>query len=268
MVVDTQGHILTNNHVVEGANRITVSLGDGRSFDAQLIGRDPITDLAVIRIAADRLTPAKLGDTSKLEVGEDVVAIGHALDLPGGPTVSKGVVSALNRSIQVDEQTVIDGLVQIDAPINPGNSGGPLVNNRGEVVGVNTAIIPGSQGIGFAININDARMVMGQLLAKGSVERAFLGIVHVNITSALARTSRLPVDQGVGVVSISRGSPAERAGLKEGDILVQIGDQPLKNTADLIRFLTIHKSGESVDIVFFRDNTKRTLRATLGSRSQ
>ena len=266
IIVDTQGHILTNNHVIENANKITVSLSDGRGFEAQVTGRDPVTDLAVISINADGLAPARLGDASKLQVGEDVIAIGHALDLPGGPTVSKGVVSALNRSIGVDPQTVVDGLVQIDAPIHPGNSGGPLVNGRGEVVGVNTAIIPGSQGIGFAINIDDAKAVMAQLLEKGLVERAFLGIVHVNITPVLAKASKLPVDHGVGVQSVARGSPADKGGLREGDILVQIGDQPLQSTADLIRFLTAHKTGETAEVTHYRGGAKQTTLVTLGPR--
>ncbi len=266
IVLDTEGHILTNNHVVEDATRITVSLSDDRSFNAEVVGLDPLTDLAVIRIGTDGLTPARLGDSSRLQVGEDVVAIGHALDLSGGPTVSKGVVSALDRSIQVDPQTTVDGLIQIDAAINLGNSGGPLVNDRGEVVGISTAIIPESRGIGFAININDAKLVMAQLIERGFVERAFLGIVHLNITPGMARNFGLPVDYGVGINSVSRGTPAERAGLMAQDILVQIGDQPLKNTADLIRFLTIHKPGETVEVAYYRNGARQTTLVTLGTR--
>ena len=266
IILDTQGHILTNNHVVEGANKITVSLSDGRSFDARVIGRDPLTDLAVILIDADDLTPARLGDSSRLQVGEDVVAIGHALDLPGGPTVSKGVVSALDRSIQADAQSTVDGLIQIDAAINPGNSGGPLVNDRGEVVGINTAIIPESRGIGFSINIDDAKLVMAQLIERGSVERAYMGIVHLNITPGMARNFDLPVDYGVRINSVASGRPAETAGLVTNDIIVEIGGQPLMNTADLIRFLTAHKSGETVNIVYYRDGLKRTGQITLGTR--
>jgi len=266
IILDTQGHILTNNHVVEGANKIIVSLSDSRSFDARVVGLDPLMDLAVILIDADDLTPARLGDSSRLQVGEDVVAIGHALDLPGGPTVSKGVVSALDRSIQADPQSTMDGLIQIDAAINPGNSGGPLVNERGEVVGINTAIIPESRGIGFAINIDDAKLVIVQLMEKGFVERAYMGIVQLNITPGMAKNFNLPVDYGVGINSVISGTPAERVGLREGDILVEIGDQPLKNTADLIRFLTAHKPGETVNIIYFRDGIRRTGQITLGAR--
>ncbi len=266
IIVDNQGNILTNNHVVDGAQKITVSLGDGRSFQAKLVGGDTSTDLAVIKIDADNLTPVRLGDSSQLQVGEDVVAIGHALDLPGGPTVSKGVVSALDRSIQEDAQTTIDGLIQTDAAINPGNSGGPLVSSRGEVIGINSAISTQGVGIGFAININDAKQVMSQLLSKGMVERGFLGIVHVNVTSSVAQSLGLPVDYGVLINSVTKGGPAEKAGLKAKDVITKLGDTDLKTTADLIRYLTLHKPGESVGITYYRGSTKGNVQVTLGSR--
>ncbi|PKB66924.1 MAG: hypothetical protein BZY81_06160 [SAR202 cluster bacterium Io17-Chloro-G4] len=156
ILLDEEGFILTNNHVIRDAQVITVTLNDGQTFPAELIGGDASTDTAVIKIQADGLQPAVLGNSADLLVGQDVIAIGHALGLPGGPTVSKGVVSALGRSIAVDAQTTMVDLIQTDASINPGNSGGPLSNNKGEVIGINTAVIPGSQGIGFAINIDDA----------------------------------------------------------------------------------------------------------------
>ena len=266
IIVDTEGHILTNNHVVQDAQRITVSLSNGQSFDAEIVGTDPLTDLAVVRISGRGLQPAKLGDSSALQVGEDVVAIGHALGLPGGPTVSTGVVSALNRSIQADPQTTMDGLIQTDSAINPGNSGGPLVNHRGEVVGINTAIIPQSQGIGFAININDAKFVMAQLIDEGFVERAFLGIVHVDITPAIAKNMGLTIERGVGVLEVVPGSGADEAGLTEGDILVKIGDQVLESTADLLRFLSKHKAGETLAITYYRDQAHHASVVTLGTR--
>lgn len=268
IIVDSSGHILTNNHVVQSARQITVSLSTGQSFKAQIIGTDPSTDLAVIKIEATGLQPAKLGDSSVLQVGEDVIAIGHALGLPGGPTVSTGVVSALDRSIQVDRQSTADGLIQTDAAINPGNSGGPLANHRGEVIGVNTAIIPQSQGIGFAININDAKFVMAHLIEKGIVERAFLGIAHVNVTPAIAQNMGLSLEGGVGIVQVVPGSGAERAGLREGDILVKMGDQELKSPADLLRFLSKHKAGETVEISYYRSTTRRTGQVTLGTRPE
>ena len=176
VVLDTDGHILTNNHVVSGAQRITVTFSDGGSFSARVVGTDPTSDLAVIQVDAENLVPAMLGESSALQVGQDVIAIGHALSLPGGPTVSKGVVSALGRAIDTDQQNTIIDLIQTDASINPGNSGGALVNNSAEVIGINTAIIQGSQGIGFAINIDDAKEVARQLMDQGFVRRGFLSI--------------------------------------------------------------------------------------------
>ena len=182
IVLDEEGFILTNNHVIRSAQAITVTLNDGRTFPAELIGGDAGTDTAVIRIEAEGLSPAVLGKSSELLVGQDVIAIGHALGLPGGPTVSKGVVSALGRSIAVDAQTTMVDLIQTDASINPGNSGGPLANALGEVIGMNTAVIRGSQGIGFAINIDDAQFVVEQLRARGYVDRGFLGISPINLS--------------------------------------------------------------------------------------
>ena len=176
IIMDEEGHILTNNHVIRGAQSIMVTLNNGDSFPAELIGGDANTDTAVIKIDAGGLQPAILGRSADLEVGAEVIAIGHALGLPGGPTVSKGVVSALGRSIDVDPRITMVDLIQTDASINPGNSGGPLANARAEVIGINTAVIPGSQGIGFAINIDDAQFIAEQLLARGYVDRGFLGI--------------------------------------------------------------------------------------------
>jgi serine protease Do len=179
VILDTEGHILTNNHVVAQAEDIKVVLPNGESHTAQLIGRDPNTNIAVIKIDAPGLNPAELGDMSGVRVGEEVIAIGHALGLKGGPTVSKGVVSALDRTISTGPQVTLVDLIQTDASINPGNSGGPLVDMNAQVIGINTAGIPSSQGIGFAVNINDAMLIATQLIETGSVERGFLGIVPV-----------------------------------------------------------------------------------------
>ncbi len=265
IIVDTEGNILTNNHVVENANKITVGTANGKTYDAKIVGADPATDLAVIRVDATDLTPARLGDSSKLVVGQLVVAMGHALDLPGGPTVTHGVVGALDRTIQEDPQTTISGLIQTDAAINPGNSGGPLANAAAEVIGINTAGIQNSQGIGFAININDAKAVMTDLIAHGKVQRGFLGIVPADITAADAQGSGLPVDHGVGVLSVSRGGPAASAGLADGDIIIDIAGQPVDNTADLARVLAAHKPGETVDVTYYRGSSKKTATVTLGS---
>jgi S1-C subfamily serine protease len=191
VVLDEAGHILTNNHVIQDAQRIVVTLSNGQRYPATLIGRDLKTDTAVIEIAATGLTPARLGVAAELEVGEDVIAIGHALGLRGGPTVSKGVVSAVGRSLPTGFQTTIVDLIQTDASINPGNCGGPLVNTCGEVVGINTAILLEGQGIGFAINIDDARAVAEQLMSRGYVERGFTGFTPVDLTSAVVSQIRL-----------------------------------------------------------------------------
>ncbi len=184
IVLNTEGHVLTNNHVVDGAQRITVIFADGDSRVAEIVGRDFQTDLAVIQVEPDGLAlrPVKLGVSAELQVGEDVIAIGHALGLAGGPTVSKGVVSALGRSIDTDASTTIVDLIQTDAEINPGNSGGALANSRAEVIGINTAIIQSGRGIGFAINIDDAKLVLTQLMDKGYVDRGFVGISPINVT--------------------------------------------------------------------------------------
>jgi serine protease Do len=266
VILDELGHVLTNNHVVAGGERITVILSNGDSFAAELVGGDANTDTAVIRIDADGLQPAKLGRSSELEVGEDVIAIGHALGLPGGPTVSKGVVSALDRSIDSDAQTTIVDLIQTDAAINPGNSGGALVNTRAEVIGINTAIIQGSQGIGFAINIDDAKVVASQLIDKGYVERGFLGITPVNLDAALANRFDLSVATGILVARVIPNFAADAAGLREADVIVELGDDAIANNGELSKFLLKNLPGETVRLVYYRGTTKVITEITLGDR--
>ena len=266
VILDKQGNILTNNHVIAGAQRITVTLNNGDSVPGLLVGGDPTTDTAVVRIDASGLQPAKLGDSSALQVGEEVIAIGHALGLPGGPTVSKGVVSALGRSIDTNAQTTIVDLIQTDAAINPGNSGGALVNARAEVVGINTAIIQGSRGIGFAINIDDVKVVVVQLMEQGFVKRGFLGIGPVNLNAGIANQVGVPVTEGVLVARVVPGSAADQAGLRAEDVIAKLGDEPIRNTGELSRFLIAHLPGETVTIVFFRGEKERTTQIILGNR--
>ena len=269
IILDEKGHILTNNHVIENAQDIIVTLSNDESFRAQLVGRDEITDTAIIRIEAEGLTPARLGDSSEIEVGEDVIAIGHALGLPGGPTVSKGVVSALDRVLPTDPeaQIVIVDLIQTDASINPGNSGGPLVNARAEVIGVNTAIIQQSQGIGFAISIDGVKVVAAQMIETGSVTRGFLGVRPINVTPPIASQFGFPVSAGVYVQIVFPDTAAERAGLRQGDIIVKLGEVEITNTGELSKFLTAHPPGETIDIVFFRGSERTTVQnVTLGER--
>ena len=264
VILDEQGHILTNNHVIAGAQRITVTLSNGDSFPAEVVGGDAETDTAVIRIEADGLQPAKLGRSSELQVGEDVIAIGHALGLSGGPTVSKGVVSALDRSIASGPRITMLGLIQTDAAINPGNSGGPLMNARAEVIGINTAVIEGSQGIGFAINIDDAKFVVAQLMGRGYVERASLGISPFNLNPGLANLLGVPVTAGIAVAQVFPSGAADMAGLQAEDVIVQLGDEPIRNTGELSKFLIAHPAGETVTVVFFRGTEERTAQLTLG----
>ena len=266
IILDTQGNILTNNHVIAGAQAIMVTLNDGESFTARLIGGDAATNTAVIRIDADGLRPAKIGRSAELQVGQEVIAIGHALGLPGGPTVSKGVISALGRSIDVDSRTTMVDLIQTDASINPGNSGGPLSNAKGEVIGINSAGIRGSQGIGFAINIDDAQLVVDQLLNKGYVDRGFLGISPVALSPSLASQAGAPVDAGVLIVRTVPGSAAENAGLLAEDVIVQMAGEPIINTGELSKFLVDHLPGETISVVFYRGDEQMTIELILGER--
>jgi serine protease Do len=270
IIIDAEGHIVTNNHVVSldgsAAEGITVTLSDGRKLTATLVGGDEPTDLAVLQIEAGDLTPAVLGDASKLEVGEDVVAIGHALNLPGGPTVTRGVVSAKDRLIQ-ESPYMIPGAIQTDAPINPGNSGGPLVNSAGEVVGITTAVIRGgAEGLGFAISIDTTKPIIEELIANGRVERGVLGIRLINITPWIASEFNLPVESGVGISSLDAGGPAAQGGLQIGDIIVRIAGDDVNNSGDLIRILTEHKGGETVKVEYYREDQRREADVTLGSQ--
>ena len=257
-----------NNHVVSGSQTITVILSSGDTFPANIVGGDLNTDLAVIRVNSGGLQPAKLGDSSELEVGEDVIAIGHALGLPGGHTVSKGVVSALGRSIVSDPSNTIVDLIQTDASINPGNSGGALANDRAEVIGINTAIIEGGRGIGFAININDAKIVAAQLIERGFVVRGFLGITPVTLNPGIASQLQLSADQGILVARLIPGTAAEAAGLREGDVIVQMADEAITNTGELSYFLLDHLPGETVAVVYLRGKDRLTTSLTLGDRPQ
>ena len=268
IVLDLEGHILTNNHVIAGAARIIVTLSTDASYPAVVVGGDDRTGTAVIQIEAEGLQPAMLGIAAELEVGEDVIAIGHALGLRWGPTVSKGVVSALGRSLDTGAQTTIVDLIQTDASINPGNSGGPLVNSRAQVVGINTAIIVESQGIGFAINIDDAKVVAAQLIEKGFLDRGFLGITPFNLTPAVISQQdlRLPEDvlEGIIVIRAVPSFPAAEAGLQEGDVIVQLGDEPIANTGEMSKFLLNHPPGETISVSYFRGLNRITVELTLG----
>ena len=280
VIYDTQGLILTNNHVVAGARSLTVALPDGRTYSGKLLGSDAQMDLAVVRITpqADETLPvAALGNSATLAVGDEVGAIGNALGLPGGPTVTAGVVSALDRAIQEPSATpgepgpYLYDLIQTDASINPGNSGGPLLNMAGEVVGINTLGVGGdgnvvAQGIGFAIAINAARPIADQLATVGRVVHPFLGIAYTQVTPALAAQFDLPAKQGVVISQVMRGAPAARAGIQPKDVITAVDGQPIVDETTLGRALSQRKPGDRVQMNVARGSEQLTIDVTLGER--
>ena len=253
------GLIVTNSHVVTGAKAIEATLNDGRIFQAHLIGDDPDTDLAVIRVAGHKLPSAAFGESRSLRVGQLAVAIGNPYGFQC--TVTAGVVSALGRSLRSQNGRLMDDVIQTDAALNPGNSGGPLVNSRGEVVGVNTAMILPAQGICFATAIDTAKVTIAQLLRHGRVRRARLGLAGQNIVlpRRMVRTHGLERDSAVQVASIERGGPASRAGFEQGDIIVDFAGQPVAGFDDLHRLLTEEKLGASVPVAVLRRGRRLTL---------
>ncbi|MFO0984024.1 MAG: trypsin-like peptidase domain-containing protein [Planctomycetota bacterium] len=238
VVFTPDGFVLTNSHVVHGMRAAEVLLSDGRRASAQLVGDDPDTDLAVLRIDALNLVPAPLGDSGSLQVGQLAIAIGNPYGFQC--TVTAGVVSALGRSFRASTGRLIDNVIQTDAALNPGNSGGPLVTSRGEIVGVNTAVILPAQGICFAIPSNTAQFVAGRLMRHGKIRRSRLGLGGQNVALPrhLVRMLALPVEHGVLVQMVEAGSPAARSGVVEGDVIIGIGDQPVRGIDDLHRVLT------------------------------
>lgn len=278
MILTSDGDVLTNSHVVEGASTITVTLqGDKSPRPADLVSRDPVADVAVVHIRnASNLPTVKLGDSDKLQVGDGVLAIGNALDLVGGPTVTEGIVSALNRTLGDDSSggEQLDNLIQTDAAINNGNSGGPLVNANGEVVGMNTVVIQATgsgnlvQNIGFAISINSIKPVITQLKSgKTPVHSTtFLGATLATVTSDVKQRFNLSVDSGAFVNDVVQGSPAENAGLQTGDVITKFGDKDIKSAEDLVTEVRNHKPGDKVAVAYVRGSDKRTTTVTLGSR--
>jgi S1-C subfamily serine protease len=258
-VFTPDGFILTNSHVVHGAERVEVTLPDGRSCEAQLIGDDPDTDLAVIRINAPNLVPAELGEAHKIRVGQLVIAIGNPYGFQY--TVTAGVVSALGRSLRAQSGRLMDDVIQTDAALNPGNSGGPLVNARGEVVGVNTAMILPAQGLCFATSIDTAKFVAGRLIRDGKVSRSYIGVAGQNVPlpRRFVRFYNLPAESGILVVSFEGESPARRAGLLEGDIIVAFDGRPVAGIDDLHRLLTEERIGRATPLTVIRRTDKLDL---------
>src|SRR5213080_700584 len=261
VIVDAKGYVLTNNHVIENAQDITVRLSDGRKFTAKLVGRDAKTDLAVLKVDAPALLPvAEHGDSDQLRVGQWAIAIGNPFGLDR--TVTVGIVSATARN-RVGVATY-ENFIQTDASINPGNSGGPLLNLDGKVIGINTAIVAAGQGIGFSIPINEAKAVMAQLIAKGRVVRGWLGVVIQDLTDELASSFGVREREGVLVADVMKGGPAETAGLRAGDVVVEVNGVRVREVPDLQRRVAGLAPGERVRIVVVRDGARQPATVTIG----
>lgn len=282
-IIDGKGYILTNNHVVAKAQKITVTLASGKKLTASLVGRDPASDLAVIKIPSGSVdTVAILGDSDQVRVGQKAIAIGNPFGL--SHTLTTGIVSALHREIRTEDGIHIDDLIQTDAAINPGNSGGPLLNSNGEVIGINTAIFSlsgGYQGIGFAIPINRAKEVATQLITSGKVPRPWLGITGISVTKDLSEHFGLGAEQGVLVVEVLSGSPADQAGLRGGnkevifgglkllmggDIITEINKHKIPDMKNLVRHLNKFKPGQTVTLKILRRNLPEEHQVLLAER--
>ncbi len=266
VIVDRRGYVLTNEHVIKRAEEIKVALPNQRTFRATLVGTDPFTDLAVLKIDGSNLPAAPLGDSSRLPIGETVVGIGYPLWIEGGPTVTLGVISGLDRSMEEPEepdQPMLHNLIQTDAAINPGNSGGPLLNLAGQVVGINVAYMPSAHGIGFAIPVNVVRSVLRTLIVAGRIPRPSLGLVAVSVTPQVAFTNNLEVESGALVVRIEPGGPAESAGLKLGDVITSVTGEIVKDLHHFHRSLRRHKPGDAVELTLWREGQIISVRPVL-----
>jgi len=256
------GLVLTNSHVIHGAEEIHVTLSDGRQYPARLVGDDPETDLAVIDIDAPNLSSVEFGDSSAIQVGQLVIAIGNPYGFQY--TVTAGVVSNLARSFRSGNGRLIDNIIQTDAALNPGNSGGPLVDSRGRVIGVNTAIIPAAQGICFAIPGNTAQFVASRLIRDGRIKRSFIGVAGQNVPlhRRLVRFHRLEEETGMLIVGIEENSPAAKAELRDGDVIIELDAKPVRHIDDLQRLLTEERVGVPIPILVLRGTEKLTLQIT------
>lgn len=269
-IINSSGQIITNAHVVDGADTVSVRLKDGRTVEGEVLGEDPVTDVAVIKIEANNLPSVALGNSDVLQPGEAVIAIGNPLGLDN--TVTAGIVSATDRSssdVGVPDKRV--GFIQTDAAINPGNSGGPLLNARGEVIGMNTAIISGAQGLGFAIPINTVQGIAQQLISSGKVEHPYLGVQMVTLTPEVKQQLniesqgqiRIAADQGILLIRVVSGSPADEVGLQEGDVIQTINNQPVKTTEEVQRLVERSTVGSQLQMTVQRDRTSRQVSVKL-----
>jgi putative serine protease PepD len=272
MIIDSAGLILTNAHVVQNANTIQVSLYDGRTLDATLVGRSTQNDVALIQAhGASGLEPVKFGSSASLQVGDDVVAVGNALNLGATPTVTTGIVSALNREITADNGETLSDLIQTDAAINHGNSGGPLVNATGEVIGINTAVAADGQNIGFAISIDSVQSLIQKLRNGGGDVKAgaFLGVSTSDLSNVVPQVRQrlnITADNGAFVTQVVPGSGADGAGLQPGDVITSVDGRSVKAAADVGNIIQSHQPGDKVEIRYQRDGQTKTTTATLGSK--
>jgi S1-C subfamily serine protease len=265
-VIGSDGVIVTNNHVIAGAQSIEVVFADDRKMPARVIGRDPTTDLAVMKVDASDLPIATLGDSAALKVGDDVIAIGNALALEGGPTVTRGIVSAEDRSITAENGTRLEHVIQTDTAINPGNSGGPLVNSAGEVVGINTAVAGDAQNIGFSIAINAAKPIIEELRQGTTRTRPFLGVKMFTLTPSIAQELGIKAESGALVADITAGSGAEVAGLSNGDVITSIDGKEVKAAEDVTTAVGAHKPGDEIKVTYRRGDETKEVTIKLGER--
>jgi len=267
LVADEGGLIATNYHVVGSAERISITMSDGQLLQGELVGSARTMDLAVLKVRRDRLAAARLGDSDSLKIGQVVLAVGNPLGLAGGPTVTCGVVSALRRNLY-SEEVRLEDLIQTDAAINPGNSGGPLVNLKGETVGISTAVVPFAQGIGFAIPVNAAKRVIGDVKVHGRPMLPWMGIFGIDVTPAYAHQYRLPVGEGVLVTSVIRGGPAEEQGMREWDLIVGIDGHKIKGFVDIRRALRTRYPGDAIELDILRGGHWMKANLILGEERQ
>lgn len=262
-IIDKDGLIVTNNHVAEGAQSITVTMDDGRTFPASIVGTDALADLAVLKVNATDLPAIKIGDSSKLRVGEWVLTIGNALGM--GITAKEGIVSRLGVSLQVSEGQPLSDLIETSAAINPGNSGGPLINMSGEVVGITSAKLSavGVEGLGYAISSNSAKPIIQELIQKGYVVRPWLGVTLSTVNQFLVLRYNLAVDKGAFITDVGAGSPADEAGLKPEDVVVSVDGKEIASADDFIQVIHSSQIGQELEITYWRGKAQKTTRATL-----
>jgi S1-C subfamily serine protease len=265
IAISSDGYIVTNNHVVEEAQKVTVTLSDGSAFAATVVGTDAQTDLAVVKIEASNLDYLHFLSNSldQLSVLDPVVAVGNALALPGGATWTTGVVSNLGRSIEENNGVVLNDIIQTDAAINAGNSGGPLLNTAGQVVGINVAIASNAENIGFAISTDTVIPVVQSIITEGKVVRPWLGVSVTTVTSTIQQYYDVSVDTGALIVSVTSDSPADKAGLKAGDVITKIDDENISTTEELISAIRSHQIGDQVEIVYYSGDVQEVANVTL-----